>query len=267
MRLSRAPLLFALYPLLPHRALGRLVRAWAEARRPRWVVDAWTGEWLRRADVDLEGTERGPFASVAEAFGRRLVPGGRALGAGLVSPVDGEVVATGTIVPGLRITVKGREMSLARVAGGVPLDPWLGGTYAVIFLSPRGYHHVHAPAPMTVDEVVWVPGRFYPQNHDALRAIPRVYERNERAVLRATTRDGAPLLLVMVAASLVGGVEVHGSLLAGGARPRSFDVEKGERLGSFLLGSTVVLLVPKSLGREVSVLEGDALRMGQSLRS
>lgn len=269
MRLIRSRALFAVYPLLPHRALGRVVRAIAELRRPRMVVDAWTGEWLRRADVDLDGTERGPFTSIAEAFGRRLVAGGRRVESGAVSPVDGEVMAVGAITPGADVVVKGLRMSLERVVGGaahdVSLASFVGGAYVVVFLSPRGYHHVHAPLAMRVTRATWIPGRYFPQNHDALRAIPRVYERNERVTLHGATGDGHALLLVMVAASLVGGIELLGRPAGPRVAGVPADVAKGERLGSFRLGSTVALLFSPALATSLAVREGDVLRMGQSL--
>lgn len=269
MRLIRSPALFALYPLLPHRLLGRAVKALAELRRPRIVVDAMTGAWLRRADVDLEGTERGPFTSIADAFGRHLALGGRPIGDGIVSPVDGEVMSVGAIAPGVEIVVKGLTMTLDRVVNGTThtrsLSPFHGGTYVVIFLSPRGYHHVHAPLALRIRSLSWIPGRYFPQNHDALRAIPRVYERNERVTIDACTPDGHDVLLVMVAASLVGGIEVLGQPIDRDVPGLCHDADKGERLGSFSLGSTVVLLLPPALAASVSVREGDTLRMGAPL--
>ena len=269
MRLIRSRALFAVYPWLPHRLLGRVVGAVAEARRPRVVVDAWTGAWMRRADVDLDGTERGPFASIADAFGRRLVAGGRRLDEGIVSPVDGEVMSVGCIERGTEIVVKGLSMSLARIVGSgrddAALARLVGGAYVVLFLSPRGYHHVHAPAKLRVKRTRWIPGRYFPQNHDALRAIPRVYERNERVTIEAATPEGHALSMVMVAASLVGGIELFGRRADRAPIAADVDVERGERLGSFSLGSTVVLLLSPALATTLRVHEGQTLRMGQTL--
>ena len=94
---------------------------------------------------------------------------------------------------------------------------------------------------LTVDDVHWIPGRFFPQNEDALRHIPRIYERNERAVLRLLC-GGRELLLVLVGASLVGGIHLRGVPRPAWARrdPVSLDrrLDRGEELAHFTFGST-----------------------------
>ncbi len=251
--LHRTPLFLSAYRFLPHRLLNHATAQLARAERPRWMVQKAIRTWIESEDIDLADFEERDYRTVEEFFLRRLKPGARPIGDGLVSPVDGQVVDVGEIASGHTLMVKGRPISVERLVNGrlhaLPLDDYLGGHYVVIFLSPRGYHYVHLPETATIEHVQWLPGRFFPQNDDALEHIDAVYERNERAVLALSTHS----LLVMVGASLVGGIRV-----TGGTR-------KGDELGHFTFGSTVVLLYPRGALATLDVVNGQRLRMGQSI--
>lgn len=269
-RLRRA--LYSAYWALPHTALGRVAGRLASATRPRPLVQAALRAWTRIERIELDDFEPGPYASVHELFLRRLRPGRRPIGEGVVSPVDGRVIATGYVRAGRVVSIKGLPLTLERVVNGrshdLSLAPFEGGVFVVLFLSPRGYHRIHAPVAGTLRDVRWIPGRYYPQNEKALALISRVYEQNERATLRLATADG-DVLLVMVAASLVGGIHVAGLSRQDFTRtaPRAIDrdVVRGDELGHFAFGSTVVLLFPPSLGTGLVVHEGDDVRMGETL--
>lgn len=261
------------YRLFPHRLLNQGLAQLVRARRPRWAVDAAIRLWVRRAGIDLQDFEDRAFDSVEDFFLRRLRPGARPLARGLVSPVDGRLLAAGEVTSDAVLMVKGQRLSIDRVVNGrhhrLPLGAYQGGRYAVIFLSPRGYHYVHMPVDGEVVSCQWIPGRYFPQNEAALRHIPRVYERNERVVLRCRMRAGPELLLVMVGASLVGGIHLRGFDRAAWvhreAMPCSLRRGKGEELGHFTFGSTVVLLLPRgAAGPLLPPLSAD-LHMGQAL--
>ena len=208
MSLLRHPALFRAYPYLPHGWMNRLVALAARARRPRWLVRAAVREWIRRDRISMADFADADWASVEEFFLRRLQPQARPIGEGTVSPCDGALVAQGRIGEDTSLDVKGWRLSIDRIVNGrlhrLSIAPLSGGYYAAIFLSPCGYHRIHAPADGTVDGVQWLPGRFFPQNEDALQAIDGVYERNERAVLSCSFG-----LLVMVGASLIGGIHLR----------------------------------------------------------
>jgi phosphatidylserine decarboxylase len=275
MNLLQSRALFRVYPLLPHGWLNRGFAALMRARRPRMLVQAAIRAWIRRARIDMADFEEEPFATVEEFFLRRLRPGARPLQEGLISPVDGRLLATGTITPDGRLLVKGQHLSAARLVHGrhhdLPIAPFMGGQYAVIFLSPRGYHRIHMPLSGTITRVQWIPGRFFPQNERALRHLHAVYERNERAVLQVHTPAGADLLLVLVGASLVGGI--HLSFLPRpswvGRAPVTcqFALDKGQELGHFSFGSTVVMLLPPNFPCGPLPAPGADLRMGQQIAS
>jgi phosphatidylserine decarboxylase len=271
-RLHRNAAFLRMYWAAPHALLGRISRAVATATAPRWAIERIIRRWIDRAAIDMNDFEAGPFATLEAFFLRRLRPGARPIADGLVSPVDGVVVGAGRITGGTIVQVKGIDLDLGRLTTGrgpaLPLADYEGGTYTTIFLTPDGYHHVHTPIAATVHELRWIPGRAFPQNHDALRAIPRIYERNERVTLRCRGDDGHEFLLVMVGASLIGGIHLDDLERATWARRLPFTwrrhFARGERLGHFSFGSTVVLLVPPALAGPTPAI-GESVRMGQRL--
>jgi phosphatidylserine decarboxylase len=275
MRPLRSPLLSRSYAALPDTAMNQAMGRLARLSRPRWAVQAVIDAWARAERIDRTEFEPGPFATVHEFFLRRLRAGGRPLAEGVVSPVDGRVVSAGTLGDG-PLWVKGEPLSLSRLINGAgvhrtDLRGLQGGSYAVVFLSPRGYHRVHMPEDGVVQSSQWLPGRFFPQNEDALRHIARVYERNERLVLSLQIDRHGPALLVMVGASLVGGIHLEAvprrRFTVGGATALGHRLARGEELGHFAFGSTVVLLFPHAAALRPVVREGDEVRMGERLFS
>lgn len=260
------------YFLLPHRLLNQGFARLVTRSRPRWLVQAAIRAWTHRAGLDLRDFESGPFETVQAFFLRRLKPGARPLGPGFVSPVDGFLVAAGPIGADTVLPIKRQALSLDRVVNGPAADgpprfdlkPYVGGRYAVIFLTPQGYHHLHMPSDGEIVAWRWIPGRFFPQNQRALSRIRGVYERNERASLRIRLSAepsagsssglgaGPEILMTLVGASLVGGIHVEGldleALQAGPPRLAGGSCRlarrKGEELGHFRFGSTIVLLLP-----------------------
>jgi phosphatidylserine decarboxylase len=272
LKIHRSRAFLRAYSLLPHRLLNRSVARLTALERPRFAVQAAIRAWARLEQIELDDFEDRAFLSIDDFFLRRLRPGARPLGPGFVSPVDGRVVAAGALLAGTTLLIKGQRLSLDRVinAGLYGLSPseYSGGSYAVLFLSPRGYHRVHAPERAELLDVRWIPGRYFPQNEQALEQIPRVYERNERAVLRFREQSGLQFLLVMVGASLVGGIHLEALPRAAWARRQVTPVgkayAKGDEIGHFAFGSTVVLLLPN--GFPVGLPEiGRDLAMGQRL--
>jgi phosphatidylserine decarboxylase len=273
-RLHRHPLFLHSYGLLPHRALNAAVARLARARTPQPAVQAAIRYWVQRGGIDLGECEPGPWPTVEAFFLRDLKSGARMFEPGLSSPCDGIVVSTGTLHNGQTLVVKGKAVSLDRLVNGrgarqrLDLAEFDGGRQVTVFLTPDGYHHVHAPCDAEWHDVRWLPGRFFPQNDEALAVIPGVYERNERAVLRFQTAAG-PLLLVMVGASLVGGIHLDGMAQRDWQRREATStqrrVHKGERLGHFAFGSTVVLLAARGVLDEPGVRGGEPVKLGATL--
>lgn len=275
MRAHRHPLFLKSYGLFPHRLLNRAVGALCRVRQPQPAVQAAIRLWIRRGGIDMAPFEPRPFATVEDFFLRTLRPGARPIGAGIVSPCDGILVAHGRIGSDAVLHIKGKPVSLHRLVNGrqhdLDLAHFDGGCQVTVFLTPDGYHHVHAPLAAELVDVRWIQGRFFPQNDDALRHIPRVYERNERATLRLRIADRSDreVLLVMVGASLVGGIELdtaqRSAWVGPKAHPLHESLAKGQRLGHFSFGSTVVLLFPRGMVDQVLPAIGAVVRMGERL--
>jgi phosphatidylserine decarboxylase len=273
MKLHRHPAFFRAYRFLPHHALNAIARRLGRATHPRWAIEKAIDTWVRRGGIDLSEYEASTYETVEEFFLRRLRPGARALGEGVISPVDGVVVDVGPITRGRKLRVKGELLDLPRVVNGrhhhLPVDAYAGGTYLVIFLTPDGYHRLHAPIAGKLLDVRWIPGRYYPQNDDALRHLSRIYEKNERATLRFEDALGREWLLVMVGASLIGAIELEGIARTDWVTRDPWSIGrmigKGEEIGHFTFGSTVVLVFPEGMTAGEMPAPGTRVRMGEPL--
>jgi phosphatidylserine decarboxylase len=264
---------FRAYRYLPHRLINLTAHKLAEATWPRPFVDAAIRAWIRRAAIDMSDFEERSYDSVEDFFLRKLRPGTRPLASGLVSPVDGLLVGEGAIESARPLVVKGQRISLSRLVNGkihdLSLAPYEGGSFATLFLSPEGYHRIHMPADGEILDCRWIPGRYFPQNEDALQHIHGIYERNERAVLRCRSKSEEEFLMVLVGASLVGGIHLEGLARRAWIRPSAFPIHtrraKGEEIGHFSFGSTVVLLFPRTMAGRLCPVLSSAVRMGEAL--
>lgn len=267
----RHPAFLKSYGVLPHRWLNRALARFTAARHPRWAVQRAIESWSRWENIQLDDFEDRRFESLDDFFLRRLRPGARQIEGGFVSPADGKLVDAGTLERGRTLRVKGEALSVERIVNAglhdLDLSEYDGGSFAVVFLTPRGYHRIHMPFDGVVQEARWIPGRFFPQNEVALRYIPRVYERNERAVLRCSLPDGREYLLVLVGASLIGGIHLQAMPRAAwvgeGATRVQKSYDKGAEIAHFAFGSTVVVLLPKDMA-SLATLRPE-MRMGETL--
>lgn len=259
------------YAFLPHRVMNRGIARLTSVRRPAWLVDRAVRAWVAKDHIALSEFEDRRFVSLDDFFLRRLRAGARPLGAGFTAPADGNLVASGPLALKRPLVVKGQRLSVDRVVNGgrheLDLREWEGGAFAVIFLTPRGYHRLHAPLDAELEEVRWIPGRYFPQNADALEHIPRIYERNERATLSFRDGQGRRFLLVMVGASLIGGIHLEHleqkRWMTAAPTKIGRQLSRGDELGHFAFGSTVVMLLPPSF--QARVVERPEVRMGETL--
>ena len=232
-----------------------------------WVAGKERGAvttWIIRRFVAKYGVDMGEalesdiehYKSFNQFFTRALKPGARPLAqADLVCPVDGAISQFGAIEGDQIFQAKGHRYSTSALVGGdtTLAKQFENGHFATIYLSPRDYHRIHMPCDGRLRRMIYVPGALFSVNPTTARGVPGLFARNERVVCVFDSARG-PFVLVLVGATIVGSMATvwHGVVNP----PRTRDVrewaydgkqvalKKGEEMGRFLLGSTVVLLFP-----------------------
>ncbi|SEL91238.1 archaetidylserine decarboxylase [Halomonas daqiaonensis] len=266
------------YPI-PHHLLSRLVGGLADCRLP-WLKNALIKAFIRQFKVDMnEAIESDPtaYATFNDFFTRALEEDARPIGEGLASPADGTLSQFGAIDAGQLLQAKGHRFSLMELLGGYgeAARRYLGGSFATIYLSPSDYHRVHMPMGGTLREMVYVPGRLFSVNAATTKHVPNLFARNERLVCHFDTEQG-PMVVVLVGAMIVAAIETVWAgqitpLPRDGVQRIRFDtpvrLEKGEEMGRFKLGSTVVMAFAEPVTFADSLEPGAKVQMGQSLGS
>jgi phosphatidylserine decarboxylase len=224
------------------------------------------------ANLDEAEPRSGGYPSFDAFFTRTLRDGARQVSAdALVSPSDGVLSAAGRVDAGARLFVKGQAYEVGELTGD-PQDSarYTGGDFAVIYLAPGDYHRVHSPADGQVTLARKIPGDLYPVNRIGELHVPRLFVRNSRVQIVLETRGLGRISVVMVGAVIVGRISVSGvpapDVPAGEHRfEPARSVARGDELGIFHLGSTVVLLVEPgvSVARPLGKIRyGDSLLRG-----
>ncbi len=255
------PLSILLQHALPKQLLTR-----AMGRFARWeggaVTQAAIRRFIDRYGVDMqEAADPRPqaYATFNDFFTRALRPGARPLAdAAFICPVDAAISQFGSIEHDQIFQAKGHQYSTTALVGG---DAQLArqfdhGHFATLYLSPRDYHRIHMPCEGRLTRMIYVPGELYSVNPLTARHVPGLFARNERVVCVFETAHG-PFVNVLVGATIVGSMATvwHGVVNP----PRTREVRewrydgqdirlcKGDEMGRFLLGSTVVMLFPKDV--------------------
>jgi phosphatidylserine decarboxylase len=267
--------------LLPKQALTALLGRLASAAGGA-VTTAVIRGFVRRYGVDLsEAAEPDParYRTFNDFFTRALRPGVRPLAqAAWVCPVDGALSQCGALDGERLVQAKGHAYTATALLGGDAglAQRFLGGHYATLYLSPRDYHRIHMPAAGRLVAMTHVPGALYSVNPTTARALPGLFARNERVVC---VFDGAhgPFVLVLVGATVVGSMATVWHGVVNPSRPgtprhwrypaaEAPQLAQGAEMGRFLLGSTVVLLLPPGpLAFNPQWAPGRAVRMGEAM--
>jgi phosphatidylserine decarboxylase len=238
--------------------------------------------YVRAYDVDMDEAIVPPdgFRTFDEFFTRALRPGARPIEGDedtLVSPADGLLEDVGPIEPGAVLRVKGQEYDVGELLGDPADAPrFVGGTFAVVYLSPRDYHRVHAPVTGSVHTVRHVGGTLLPVNAFGVASYPRLFARNERVAMAQSSDRFGEVVSIMVGAIGVGRISVafDASVMTnvgrGPTTHRYHPAEapmlaRGDELGTFHLGSTVVMLMSPGQSLDFRVRAGDRLRVGQAM--
>lgn len=267
--------------LAPQLAISRIAGKLADNEHQPVMKDRVIKWFIDRYGVNMsEAIEPDPaaYASFNAFFTRELKPGLRPIAAGesvIVSPVDGVVSQLGQINDDRVFQAKGQHFSLAELLGGDSerAKDFIDGQFATIYLAPKDYHRIHMPLAGTLREMVYVPGKLFSVNPVTAQNVPNLFARNERVAAIFDTEFG-PMALVLVGAMIVGSVETTwaGVVAPGGIKSVRYDgakapitFKKGEEMGRFRLGSTVVMVLPEGVAQWDAALDAAAgVRMGQS---
>jgi phosphatidylserine decarboxylase len=270
--------------LMPKQAMTRL--AGALASRPLGAITRSTiARFIRRYNVRMdEALQSDPtqYATFNDFFTRALKPGARPLAPdGWVSPVDGAISQLGPIERGQIFQAKGHHYTATALVGGdaALAAPYEQGLFATLYLSPRDYHRIHMPWAGRLKRMIHVPGDLFSVNPTTARGVPGLFARNERVVCvfegqhQGRTFD---FVMVLVGATIVGSMATVWHGVVNPPRPgtvRQWDytdrqmlLARGEEMGRFLLGSTVVLLLPPGVAQFVPDWQaGRAIVMGEAM--
>jgi len=260
--------------LLPRRTISHLMGQVCDVPLPPIVSRAVIKTYGALYQVDMSDVvpRDTPYESFDAYFTRPLMPGRRPVVAeadDVVSPADGKLQSVGRVEDGCRIVVKGRSYDVARLVGSEQDACALrGGQFAVVYLSPRDYHRIHAPISGVVREVRGVAGDLFPVNALGDQCTRALLVENQRVTLAIDTPKMGRVLLVLVGAMVVGRITVsmlpHRNVPAGvHAIDPSYEVERGSEVGAFHLGSTAVVLV----GPDAAAWQrpNGLIRVGESL--
>jgi phosphatidylserine decarboxylase len=267
---------FLLTNRVPRIALTRFM-GWFSALRSPLLTRLSIAVWRLFTDLDLSEARTDRFNSLQECFTRELRPGARTVDPDpqvLTSPSDGIVGAFGTVMKGQVFQAKGFAYDLKDLMGNADdLCAFEGGSYVTLRLTSAMYHRFHAPHDATIRHLRYISGDTWNVNPIALRRVERLFCRNERAVLHTRlARGGHDIALVPVAAILVASMRFHflDVLLHLRYRgphelPCEVEVSKGQELGWFQHGSTIIVFAPPGFRLAPNIAEGQHIRMGQPL--
>jgi phosphatidylserine decarboxylase len=270
-----------LLTLLPKRSLSDLA-FWASNKQvPTPVLRSAIWSYAKTLGVNLNEMDRPlkDFRTFDEFFTRKLAPGARVIDTNprtIISPCDG-TWAIGGNAESMELTqIKGKTYQLAEFLDS---ESWAecfsDALYATIYLSPRDYHRVHFPVSGEVTDCHHIPGEVWPVNPPGVKSIDQIFSRNERLIVYLDTPFG-PVAVAMVAATCVSAITTsfdpdHASFdhpeTVRLAYPESIAVKKGDELGVFHVGSTVIMLFPRDAADWLDMTPGRTVLMGQRIGS
>ncbi|RLA33167.1 MAG: phosphatidylserine decarboxylase [Gammaproteobacteria bacterium] len=282
----KSRLFLLLQKLLPRLALTALVFRLARIRTTG-IKNFFIRQFVGIYKVNVEEVKQSvpdDFATFNDFFIRELVASARPIDAAsesIVSPADGTVSAAGKIDRDRIFQAKGLHYTLTDLLATDIDDAtrFVDGAFATIYLSPSDYHRVHSPVSGELIAARYVPGDLFSVNEATVAYLPNLFTRNERLICHLQTVNG-PIVVILVGALNVGSINTRWS---GDLRPRkkgvvdnidiatkgeSTQLKKGDLIGWFNMGSTVIVLLPPGSSDELSTLKtGSRVRMGQAIGS
>lgn len=272
-----APFPILLQHVLPRHALTRFAGWLASSEQPM-LAQYLIRDFIGRYDVNMgEALESSPsaYASFNAFFTRALKPDARPLAnSRWLCPVDGAISQAGRLCDERIIQAKGHDYTAAALLGDAgSAKRYRDGSFCTLYLSPRDYHRIHMPHDGTLRSMTWIPGDLYSVNPLTAQHIPGLFSRNERLVCHFDSANG-PFVMVLVGATIVGSIATvwHGPVAPPRSRePRHWQyntgisLNRGDEMGRFLLGSTVILLWPDDIGFPDDWRPGRPVRLGEAM--
>ncbi len=266
---------FLLTNRIPRAAVTRFMGWFSKIENPV-VRDLSIACWRLFSDLDLSEARKTEFKSLHDCFTRELRPGLRPFDpdpAVIASPSDAIIGAHGRIEDSKLFQIKGAPYALLDLLGDPALvEQHRNGRFITLRLTSSMYHRFHAPADCRIEKVTFIHGDVWNVNPIALKRVERLFCKNERAVLEARLSTGEPLTLVPVAAILVASIRLHfleRTLNAQTKGPVTFpcdaNAHKGDELGWFEHGSTIIVLAPDHFEFCDNVADGARIRAGEPL--
>ena len=254
--------------ILPKHAASRLAGTLAESR-VFFIKHILISLFCHFYPVKLEEAKKRKteYKTFNDFFSRELAAEARKICSVICCPCDGTIADHGIIDKSLKISAKGHSFSINSLLAKDQIENLLGGSHLTIYLAPSDYHRVHMPANGKIKSATYVPGELFSVNPNTVSRIPGLYAKNERLIFHLET-DFGYIAIVMVGAAIVGGIKPFWRVTP--YEPREFKTEEinqnlnqGDELGLFQLGSTVIMLASKKLNFEFE--ENEKVLFGQSL--
>ncbi len=269
--------------LIPQQALTAFA-GFVASRERGWVTTEIIRRFVAKYQVNMDEALNPDIASYPTFnafFTRALRPDARPLAdADLICPVDGAISQFGPIQDDQIFQAKGHQYSTTAVVGGdaALAEKFRNGSFATLYLSPRDYHRIHMPCDGRLLRMIHVPGDLFSVNPTTARGVPGLFARNERVVCVFESARG-PLVLILVGATIVGSMATvwHGVVNPprsarlqqwryDGASAPTLLFQRGQEMGRFLLGSTVVMLFPEvPLRFNAEWMPGRSIRLGEAM--
>ena len=262
--------------LLPQHWLSKLMYRFARIKNP-WLKNTFTRWFVKTYQVDLSEAKRErveEYQHFNDFFTRSLKPGARVIAnSKIICPVDGRVSQLGSIKQQQIFQAKGRDYSVPALLGGdARSSVFDSGRFATIYLSPKDYHRIHMPFDAHLISMDYIPGDLFSVNQKTVESVDNLFARNERVVCYFETEFGL-CALILVGAIFVGSMQTtwHGQINPPYQKQvKHFDyqnqtitLKKGEEMGRFNMGSTIILLMPGEL--DLNLNTDQIVRMGQAL--
>jgi len=262
--------------LLPQHLLSKLM-FWFARIETVWIKNTFTRWFINKHQVNLAEAELdniSEYVHFNDFFTRSLKSQARPISESeIISPVDGVISQAGKVKDSQVLQAKGYDFSISQLLGGESVEKIENGHFATIYLAPKNYHRIHMPIDGKLVSMRYIPGNLFSVNHKTVNKVNRVFARNERLVCLFDTVFGR-VAFVLVGAIFVGSMETswHGQVTPPYGKvvkvydytEKEFELFKGEEMGRFNMGSTVIMLLPEN-APALKLHSGQELKMGQSL--